>query len=135
VSRNLFGSAVGHLTADGRDRRECAIEGAQAEMTVRISVIDAFFGSGTAKAADYANEVMSPAGRAPDRVAGLGDAAWIVGNPSGTTTLLDREVAYLVARRANAVVVISYHGESGPEVVRPAVIDTARHALSAVKVS
>jgi hypothetical protein len=131
VSRDLFASATSHRT----DGESCRIEGNLAEMIVEYAVFNPAFGSGEEKAADRMDQAISRTGRfSTEPVPDLGDEAWIAGNPQGTTTLIDRGQALLAARRANVEVEILYRGESEPDVVRAAVLDTARRAIAAVEI-
>jgi hypothetical protein len=135
VARDLFASATGQLTDDRGDHRSCRIAGGQAEMIVEYSVFNPAFGSSRDEATDHMNQARSRAGSfLPEPVPGLGDQAWIAGNPQGTTTLMDRGQALLVVRRANVVLEILYRGESEPGIARAAVLSTAQRAIGAAEI-
>jgi hypothetical protein len=94
----------------------------------------AYFGRSADDAHDSVETLSASLGGMPARVRDLGDEAWLVSNPQGTTTMIDRSVARLVARRANVVLVILYGGEQQPDTAQAAVIGAARATLAALPV-
>ncbi|GAA1824191.1 hypothetical protein GCM10009682_50570 [Luedemannella flava] len=136
VARDLFASATGQHFADSGDHSACRIDGNQAYLAVDISAFSPAFSSGADAAVARMNEARSRTDRfRPEPVSGLGDAAWIAGNPQGTSTGIDRAQVLLVVRRANVVIEIIYRGESEPATARAAVVDTARRALAAAEIA
>jgi hypothetical protein len=135
AARDLFAYATARPIIDRSSRRTCRIDGGQAELTVDYFVFNPVFGSGDDDAVEHLNEARSRTGKfRPEPVPGLGDQAWIAGNSPGTTTLIDRGQAMLVARRANVVLEIFYGGEREPEVARAAVLAAAQRAIGALRI-
>jgi hypothetical protein len=122
------------LVRDGMQVRRCEYTVPQGKLTVGLELHHAFFGRSADDAHRTAKKMSASLGARPVPVSGVGDEAWLVSNPQGTTTLIDRSVARLVARRANVVLLIVYGGEQHPDTTQPAVIDTARATLDALPV-
>jgi hypothetical protein len=116
-------------SVDHRGDRECEFTVPQGSLVVSLLVSHPLFRSGTAAAAHHAMELASQQDRATP-VPGLGDQAWL----SVNQTPMDRSVAYLVARKANVVLVIDYRGEQEPDVVQPAIRDAAQATLAALDI-
>jgi hypothetical protein len=121
-------------TADRPGHQQCEFTVPQGHLTVSLERAGGLFGGGTAKADARAVELAGALDNSARRVPGVGDVAWLVANPPGTTTYLDRGVADLVARRANVVLVIAYGGEQEPGPAQEAVLGAARATLAALDV-
>ena len=122
---------TGHRQTSNRPQRNaCRFTVSQGQLTVSIKAHHAFFGSNTANAGSELGELAAAMGRFGEPLPGVGDEAWLAANPQGTTTLFDRSVVDVAARRANVVLVIAYGGEQQPAAARPAVVDAARTMLA-----
>ncbi|GAA2333547.1 hypothetical protein GCM10010170_012830 [Dactylosporangium salmoneum] len=131
-----FGALLGvtghERTEAGPRYQACTYTVPQGTLTVTARAEHTVFGSSTADAAGRARELAGALGGAAHKVDGIGDAAWLAGNPQGTTTLIDRAVVAVVARRANVVLVIAYGGETEPDAAQDAVTGAARATLAAL---
>ncbi|MBF9133004.1 hypothetical protein I0C86_29185 [Plantactinospora sp. S1510] len=129
-----LGITDAELVQDGAYVRRCDYTVPQGTLTVGLELHHAFLGRSAEDARKKVQELSGSLGAMPVRVPSVGDEAWLVSNPQGTTTMIDRSVARLVARRANVVLLILYGGEQQPDAAQAAVIDTARATLDALRV-
>lgn len=137
----VTGDQAAALDVGGRRRTvnrpahdECEYDVPKGDLTVILEREHGFATSGSAAAAGRLDELAGRLGGSPSRVAGIGDEAVMVANPPGTTTLIDRGVVRLVARRANVVLVVMYGAEKEPGVAQDAVHAAARAALAGLDV-
>jgi hypothetical protein len=112
--------------------RSCEYTVPQGQLTVMLELHHAYFGSSADDAHNSFESVSLGAVSTPVR--DVGDEARMVSNPPGTTTMIDRSVARLAARRANVVLFILYGGEKDPDAAQAAVIGAARATLDALPV-
>jgi hypothetical protein len=132
----LLGPADAAITRNHSGVTECVIRTDAASLTVRYSVHQRLFGSGTGKARAYLTDMRLDARvphAAPEPVGELGGDATVLANPPGTTADQDRSMVVLLARRANVVVEIRYRGGADPVPARAAVLEVARSAVTAIR--
>lgn len=125
-------SAARHTVTGTGGERSCAVDGNGATLTVTYSVHTALLGSSVRKAKDYVQIAVAAAQM--DRLASDADV-WIADYAGFTpdSSLVYGMPPVLIGRRANVVVEITYTGESGPDVVRPAVIAIGTRAIAAIR--
>jgi len=121
-------------TVDEPAHDECEYDVPKGRLTVILERRHAYGKSGSAAAAARLDDIADMVADATDRIPGLGDEAVMAANPPGTTTLADRGVVHLVARRANVVLVILYGAEKEPGVAQDAVLGAARAALAGLDI-
>jgi hypothetical protein len=129
-----LGVTARRRTSDDPAHRECEFTVPQGELQVSIERFHAFVGRNDAKAADGFRSLSGAMPSQTRRLPGVGDEARLLANAQGTTTMFDRAVVRLVARRANVVLVIVYGGEREPEVAQEAVIGAARSTLAGLDI-